>query len=87
MFYAVAALAYNLMKAVQLLCLPDACQGWTVPTLLKQLVRLPATLVQHARRLLARVEVAPSWLGWWQAWEARWWRAQALAASATAPPG
>ena len=87
MFYAVAALAYNLMKAVQLLCLPDACQGWTVPTLLKQLVRLPATLVQHARRLLARVEVAPSWLGWWQAWETRWWRAQALAASATAPPG
>jgi hypothetical protein len=31
MFYAIAALAYNLMKAVQLLCLPDECQGWTVP--------------------------------------------------------
>jgi hypothetical protein len=75
MFYAVAALAYNLMKAVQLLCLPDACQGWTVPTLLKQMVRLPATLVRHARRLLARVEVAPSWLDWWQQWETRWWRA------------
>jgi len=28
-----------------LLCLPDDCQGWTVPTLLKQMVRLPATLV------------------------------------------
>jgi len=25
MFYAIAALAYNLMKAVQLLCLPDEC--------------------------------------------------------------
>ncbi len=72
MFYALAALAYNLMKAVQLLCLPDECQSWTVPTLLKQLVRLPATLVRHARRLVARVEVAASWLNWWHAWQTRW---------------
>jgi hypothetical protein len=75
MFYAIAALAYNLMKAVQLLCLPDECQSWTVPTLLKQMVRLPATLVRHARRLVARVEVPVSWLGWWQQWQLRWWRA------------
>jgi hypothetical protein len=85
MFYAIAALAYNLMKAVQLLCLPDECQGWTVPTLLKQMVRLPATLVRHARRLVARVEVAASWLDWWHRWEARWWRAGA--AEAAAPSG
>lgn len=77
MFYALAALAYNLMKAVQLLCLPDECQTWTVPTLLKQMVRIPATLVRHARRLVARVEVAASWLDWWRSWEARWWRAGA----------
>ena len=75
MFYAIAALAYNLMKAVQLLCLPDECQSWTVPTLLKQMVRLPAVLVQHARRLIARVEVAVNWLDWWRLWEARWWQA------------
>jgi hypothetical protein len=75
MFYAIAALAYNLMKGVQLLCLPDDCQSWTVPTLLKQMVRIPATLVRHARRLVARVEVAVSWLGWWRSWEERWWRA------------
>lgn len=75
MFYAIAALAYNLMKAVQLLCLPEECQSWTVPTLLRQMVRLPATLVRHARRLVARVEVAASWLEWWRTWEARWWRA------------
>ena len=85
MFYALGALAYNLMKAVQLLCLPDDCQSWTLPTLLKQMVRLPATLVRHARRLVVRVEVAVSWLGWWQAWEARWWTgsgpASAVAAS------
>lgn len=73
MFYALGALAYNLMKAVQVVCLPDTCQSWTVPTLLRQMVRLPATLVRHARRLVARVEVAVSWLGWWRAWEARWW--------------
>ena len=69
MFYALAALASNLMKAVQLLCLPDACQRWTVPTLLKPMVR----------RLVARVEVAASWLDWWRSWEARWWRAGAVA--------
>ena len=74
MFYAIAALAYNLMKAVQLLCLPDECQSWTMPTLLRQMVRLPAVLVRHARRLVARVEVAASWLDWWRQWEARWWR-------------
>ncbi len=73
MFYAIAALAYNLIKAVQLLCLPDECQSWTVATLLKQMVRLPATLVRHARRLMARVEVALSWLDWWRHWQARWW--------------
>lgn len=75
MFYAIAALAYNLIKAVQLLCLPQECQGWTVPTLLKQMVRLPAVLVSHARRLVARVEVAVSWLDWWRKWQTRWWQA------------
>lgn len=79
MFYAIAALAYNLMKAVQRLCLPDECQTWTVPTLLKQMVRLPAMLVRHARRLVARVEVAPSWLNWWHQWQVRWWRSGAAA--------
>ena len=52
MFYAIAALACNLMAAVKLLCLPDECQSWTVPTRLKQMVRLPAMLVRHAQRLI-----------------------------------
>lgn len=81
MFYAIAALAYNLMKAVQVLCLPDECQTWTVPTLLKQMVRLPALLVRHARRLVARVEVAASWLNWWHQWQCRWWHCGTVAAS------
>ena len=83
MFYALAALAYNLMKAVQRLCLPDECQNWTVPTLLKQMVRLPARLVRHARRLVARVAVAASWLDWWRTWETRWWRAGAGGTAST----
>ena len=70
MFYASAALAYNLLKAVQILGLPDECQGWTVPTLLRQMIRLPAVLVRQAR-----VAVAASWLDWGRSWEARWWRA------------
>ena len=55
MCYAIAALACNLMATVKLLCLPDECQSWTVATLLRQRVRLPAVLVSHARRLVARV--------------------------------
>ena len=78
MFYAIAALAYNLIKAVQILCLPEDCQGWTVPTLLRQRVRLPAMLVRHARVLVVRVAVAARWLDWWQKWQVRWWSAQAV---------
>jgi hypothetical protein len=81
MFYAIAALAYDLMKAVQLLCLPEECQGWTVPTLLKQMVRLPAMLIRHARQWVVRVEVAASWLNWWRQWETRWWRVTTLPAT------
>jgi hypothetical protein len=73
MFYAIAALAYNLLVTVKLLCLPDECQSWQVKTMLRQIVRLPATLVRHARRLVARVEVPASWLGWWEDWRQRWW--------------
>lgn len=73
MFYAIAALAYNLMVAVKLLCLPEECQGWQVKTLLRQVVRLPAALVTHARRLVVRVEVPAAWLVWWEQWEQRWW--------------
>lgn len=81
MFYAIAALAYNLIKAVQILCLPDDCQSWTVPTLLKQMMRLPAVLVRHARTLVARVAVAANWLDWWQKWQTRWWAATPAAAA------
>lgn len=73
MFYAIAALAYNLLVTVKLLCLPEECQSWQVKTMLRQIVRLPATLVHHARKLLVRVEVPASWLVWWENWQKRWW--------------
>jgi hypothetical protein len=63
---------------------PDAYQNWTVTTLLRQLVRLPSVLVWHAHRLVARVEVAVSWLGWLQAWEARWWTGAGASGGAAA---
>lgn len=79
MFYAIAALAYNLLVTVKLLCLPQECQSWQVRTMLRQIVRLPATLVQHARGLLARVEVPADWLVWWKNWQERWWPASSAA--------
>ena len=67
------------LVAVKLLCLPDECQTWQVRTMLRQVVRMPATLVRHARRLLARVEVPASWLVWWQNWLSRWWPGAGMA--------
>jgi hypothetical protein len=81
MFYAIAALAYNLLVTVKLLCLPEECQSWQVKTMLRQIIRLPATLVRHARQLLARVEVPATWLVWWENWQKRWWSAEPTATS------
>jgi Transposase DDE domain group 1 len=83
MFYAIAALAYNLLVTVKLLCLPEECQSWQVKTMLRQIIRLPATLVRHARRLLVRVEVPARWLVWWENWQQRWWSADQAAAGTT----
>ena len=73
MFYAIAALAYNLMKAVQLLCLPEECQSWQLKTLLRQVLLMPAKLVKHARVLIARVQVPAAWLCWWRTVMSRLW--------------
>lgn len=66
-FYTLAGLAYNLLQALKLLHLPDECQSWRVRTLLRQVVILPARVVRHARRLVARVCVPAGWLAWWSA--------------------
>lgn len=48
---------------------------WVEPELVARFFRV----VRPARRLVARVAVAASWLDWWRNWEARWWRAGAAA--------
>ena len=73
MFYAIAALAYNLLLALKLLHLPDDCQSWQLQTLLRQVLLLPAALVRHARVLVARVQVPAAWLAWWRALMTRLW--------------
>lgn len=66
MYYAVAALAYNLLVALKLLHLPEERQQCRVKTLLREIMILPGRFVTHARRLVARIYVAPEWLDWWR---------------------
>jgi hypothetical protein len=75
MFYALGALAYNILIALKLLHLPDDCQGWQLKTLLRQVILMPAKLVRHARVLIARVEVPTAWLAWWRNLMGRLWPA------------
>jgi hypothetical protein len=73
MFYAIAALAYNILIALKLLHLPDDCQSWQLKTLLRQVLFMPAALVRHARVLIARVQVPTAWLCWWRTVMSRLW--------------
>jgi hypothetical protein len=72
-YYLIAALAYDLMVAIKLLDLSDACQSWRVKTLMKKLVMLPGRLRQRSRQWVARVMVPGAWLCWWQRWLERVW--------------
>jgi Transposase DDE domain group 1 len=73
MFYALGALAYNLLVALKILHLPEECQGWQVKTLLRKILLLPARLVQHARVLVARILVPAERLSWWVETMRRLW--------------
>ena len=66
MYYAVAALAYNLLVSLKLLHLPDERQQCRLKTLIREVMILPGRFVTHARRLVARIYVAPEWLDWWR---------------------
>lgn len=66
MYYAVAALAYNLLVALKLLHLPDERQQCRLKTLIREIMILPGRFVTHARRVVARIYVAPEWLDWWR---------------------
>jgi hypothetical protein len=66
MYYAVAALAYNLLVALKLLHLPEERQQCRLKTLIREIMILPGRFVTHARRMVARIYVAPEWLDWWR---------------------
>ena len=66
MYYAVAALAYNLLVALKLLHLPDERQQCRVKTLIREVMILPGRFVSHARKVVARIYVAAEWLDWWR---------------------
>jgi hypothetical protein len=65
-YYAVAALAYNLLIALKLLHLPDERLRCKFKTLIREIMVLPGQFISHARRLTARIFVAPQWLNWWR---------------------
>jgi hypothetical protein len=73
MFYAIGALAYNLLIAIKLLHLPEDCQGWQIKTLFHKIMLMPARLVQHARMMVARIMVPVERLAWWVQTMSRLW--------------
>lgn len=66
MYYALGALAYNLLVALKLLHLPEERQQCRLKTLIREVMILPGRFVSHARRMIARIYVAPEWLEWWR---------------------
>jgi hypothetical protein len=65
-FYALGALAHNLLQAIKLLYLPDHEQPIRIRTLLHVLMLIPVTFKRHARQLKAVCCVNSRWLPWWR---------------------
>ena len=63
-FYALAILAHNLMQAFKLLDLDDACQTWTLRSIILHLVTIPVSVSTHANYRIATVCVARGWVPW-----------------------
>ncbi len=65
-YYAIGALAFNLLMAVKVLYLDDAQQGWTVRSLIRFWLTVPVKLSSHAHRRKARIFVPKAALRWWR---------------------
>lgn len=65
-YYAVTALAFNLLMAFKVLHLDDDQQAWTVRTLIRWWLTVPVKLSAHAHRLKARIFVPKAALRWWR---------------------
>lgn len=69
-FYALGAIAYNVLVALKLLELPVACHRWSLRRLIRHLLCVPAKLSRHARGLVLRLFCPLDWLDWWHRWQA-----------------
>ena len=65
-FYAVGALAFNLLMAVKVLLLEDEHQAWTVRTLIRFWLTVPVKVSSHAHRRRARIFVPKAAMRWWR---------------------
>ncbi len=66
MFYAIAALAHNLLQALKLLRLDDDVQAWRNRSIIRYVLTVPATQINHANRLKLKVCVPAGLLRWWR---------------------
>ncbi len=65
-FYAIGALAFNLLMAVKVILLEKDQQAWTVRTLIRFWLTVPVKLSTHANRQQARIFVPKAAMRWWR---------------------
>jgi hypothetical protein len=65
-FYALGAMAHNLLHAIKLLHLKDQDQALRTRSLIQILMLVPVQFKRHARRVKAVCCVASTCLGWWR---------------------
>lgn len=71
-FYAIAALAYNVLITLRMLEMPDEAQGWRIQTIIRHLLTVPVTISTHARYEVARICIPTGWLRWWRLFVDQW---------------
>ena len=71
-FYAIAALAYNVLITLRMLEMPDEAQSWRIQTIIRHLLTVPVTISTHARYQVARICIPTGWLRWWRLFVDRW---------------
>ena len=65
-FYAIGALAFNLLMAVKVLLLEGDQQAWTVRTIIRFWLTVPVKVSTHAHRRRARIFVPKAAMRWWR---------------------
>jgi hypothetical protein len=65
-YYAIGALAFNLLMAVKVLLLEDDQQSWGVRSIIRFWLTVPVKISSHAHRIRARLFVPKASLRWWR---------------------